>query len=83
LQSVEGKAEILARAFRLFANAGVFGYAGIYWSFELKTFRVYATDPSRAVLLRYRHKKIVITPHDPQHFIVRARTFLKTADFPA
>jgi hypothetical protein len=35
---------------------------------------VYATDPERAVLLRYRDgKQVVVTPHDVQLFIMRVR----------
>jgi hypothetical protein len=43
-------------------------------------FRAYATDPGRAVLLRYRDgRKVLVTPHDVQHFIVRVRTLANAA----
>jgi hypothetical protein len=82
LQTVEGKAEALQNAVFFAANFGVFSYTGIYWSRELKLFRAFVTDPSRAVVLRFRHKRVVISPHDPQQFIVRTRTLLKTGQFP-
>lgn len=41
-----------------------------------------ATDPSRAVVLRYADRTVVISPHDPQQFIMRAGTFIKIAGFP-
>jgi hypothetical protein len=83
LQSIEGKADAMRGAIRLLANGGVFSYTGFFWNRELKLFRAYATDPSRAVILRYARRRVVVTPHDPQQFIMRARTFLKTAAFPS
>jgi hypothetical protein len=60
----------------------LFSYTGFHWRKKLGFYRVYATDPDRAVVLRYPKRTIVITPHDPQAFIIRVRTLLKTADFP-
>jgi hypothetical protein len=82
LKAVEGNAEALRGAIRLFGNYGLFSYTGFYWSKKLGFYRVYATDPDRAVVLRYPNRTVVITPHDPQAFIIRVRTLLKTADFP-
>jgi cytochrome bd-type quinol oxidase subunit 1 len=82
LKTVEGNAEALQGAIRLVGNYGLFSYTGFYWSKKLGFYRVYATDPDRAVVLRYPNRTIVITPHDPQAFIIRVRTLLKTADFP-
>jgi len=82
LRTVEGSSETMQGSIRLMGNHGLFSFTGWYWNKRLGFHRVYATDPSRAVVLRYPDKIIVITPHDPQHFIMRARTLLKTADFP-
>jgi len=82
LQSVEGKADVTKSALRLFGNAGVFSFTGFYWNRELRLFRAFVTDPSRAVVLRYPKIAVVITPHDPQQFIMRARTYLKTLNLP-
>ena len=65
-----------------FGNGGLFSITGRFWNRKLGRYRALATDPSRAIVLRYPKRTIVITPHDPQHFIMRARTFLKVADFP-
>jgi hypothetical protein len=67
---------------RVLANGGVFSFTGRFWNRKLGWYRAFATDPSRAVVLRYPKRTIVITPHDPQHFIMRARTLLKVAEFP-
>lgn len=79
LQSVTGDAEAMTRAFRLFGNGGLLSFTGLFWSRRLGRFRAFATDPSRAVVLKYHKRTIVITPHDPQQFIMRARTVLKFA----
>jgi hypothetical protein len=82
LNAVEGKADAMSNSIRAFGNGGFFAYTGLYWNRMLRFYRVYATDPSRAVILRYPDKTVVITPHDPQAFIMRARTLIKTRDFP-
>jgi Bacterial PH domain len=78
VQSVEGKPDALKGAWRLLASAGIFSYSGWYWSRELKRFHAMASDPSRTVVIRLTKRTLVITPHDPQQFIMRARTLLKT-----
>ena len=66
---------------RLFGNGGLFGITGWFWNRRFGRFRAYATDPGRVVLLRYRDgRKIVVTPHDVQQFIVRVRTLAQVAD---
>jgi len=81
LVSVAGDAQAMERSIRLFGNGGFFSFSGEFWNRKLRRYRALATDPSRAVVLRYPRRTIVITPHDPQHFIMRAGTLLKTAGF--
>jgi Bacterial PH domain len=82
LRSVTGDIEAMRGAIRLLIIDGVFSFTGRYWSMKLGWYRALVTDPSRAVVLRYADRKIVISPHDPQQFIMRAGTFIKTAGFP-
>jgi hypothetical protein len=81
IDAVEGNALALRGAIPLWANYGFFAYTGWYWSRSVGIVRAYASDPSRAIILRCGRRKVVITPHDPQQFIMRARTLLKTAAF--
>jgi hypothetical protein len=67
---------------RTTGNDGFFSITGRFWSRTLGWHRAFATDSSRAVVLRYADRTIVISPHDPQQFIMRAGTFIKTAGFP-
>ncbi len=80
LVSVAGEPEGLRGSLRLFGNGGLFAISGVFWNRRLGRFRAYATDPGRVVVLRYRDgRKIVVTPDDVQHFIVRARGLAKLA----
>jgi PH (Pleckstrin Homology) domain-containing protein len=78
LQSVAGDAKAFSGAFRLFGNGGLFSFTGFFWSRRLGCFRALATDPARAVILKFRRRTLVITPDDTQRFIVRVRTHLAT-----
>jgi hypothetical protein len=82
LLSVSGDVDAMRGSLRLLGNWGLFSITGRYWNRKLGWYRVFATDPSRAIVLRYSNDTVVITPHDPQQFIMRARTLIKAADFP-
>jgi hypothetical protein len=74
LDAVTGEPQGLRGSLRLFGNGGLFAISGWFWNRRIGRFRAYATDPQRAVLLRYRDgAKVVLTPHDVQHFIVQVR----------
>jgi hypothetical protein len=78
LAAVNGEPQGLRGSLRLFANGGLFAISGWFWNRRIGRFRAYATDPERAVLLRYRDgRKVMVTPHDVQHFIVRVRNLVK------
>jgi hypothetical protein len=77
LRSVHGDNEAMASSLRLFGNGGLLSYSGLFWSRKMGRYRALATDPSRAVVLTYAKRKILLTPDDPQRFIVRVRTLLK------
>lgn len=81
LKSVDGRSEVLKEAKLLLGYGGVFSHVGFYWHAEWRLLRVLATDPSRSVVVSFANRRLVITPHDPQQFIVRVRTMLKTKDF--
>jgi hypothetical protein len=75
LGGVNGEPQGLRGSLRLFGNGGLFAISGWFWNRRIGRFRAYATDPGRAVVLRYRDgTKVVVTPDDVQHFIVRVRS---------
>jgi hypothetical protein len=83
LVAVSGEPEGFRGSVRVFGNGGLFAITGWFWNRRIGRFRAYATDPSRAVLLRYQDgKNVMVTPGDVQHFIVRVRSLAKMADGP-
>ncbi len=76
LRGVRGVADALRGSLRLFGNSGLFSITGWFWNRQLGRYRAFATDPDRAVLLEFAHRKVLVTPHDPQAFIVQARKLL-------
>jgi hypothetical protein len=74
LGAVTGEPQGLTGSLRLFGNGGLFAISGWFWNRRIGRFRAYATDPQRAVLLRYRDgAQVILTPDDVQHFIVQVR----------
>lgn len=82
LQDAQGNAEAMRGSIRLFGNGGLFSFTGYFWNRRVKKYRAYATDESRAVVLHYPHRTLMVTPHDPQQFIARVRTLIRTRGFP-
>lgn len=58
----------LGRCIRTCGNGGMFAFTGWYWSKPLGHFRAYATDCRRAVVLRFIHRTVVVTPERPEEF---------------
>ncbi len=77
LLAVAGDNEAMRHSIKLFGSAGFLSYTGIFWNRKIGRYRAFANDPSRSVVLSYKNRKIVISPDDPQRFIVRVRTMLK------
>jgi len=80
LLSVAGDAEVFKGSVRLFGNGGIFSFTGLFWKKGLGCYRAFATDPGRAVILKFQKRTIVVTPDDTQRFIVRVRTHLANRD---
>jgi hypothetical protein len=73
LRAVSGDEDAMRGSLRLFGNGGLFAITGWLWSRKLGRYRAFATDPARAVILRYANRKILLTPDDVQKFIVLLR----------
>lgn len=76
LRVVRGVADDVRGSLRLWGNGGLFAITGWFWNRRLGRFRMFATDLSRAVLLEFARRKVLVTPHDPQAFIVHARKLM-------
>lgn len=69
LTGVETDPTALQESIRIFGNGGAFGFSGWAYHSRLGRFLVYATDPSRSVVLRFPQRNVLITPEDPALFI--------------
>jgi hypothetical protein len=50
---------------RVFGNGGLYSFTGLFRNKKLGTYRLFATDLSRAVVLRLPRRVVVITPASP------------------
>jgi hypothetical protein len=69
LESVEYQPGILRRSIRTFGNGGFFSFNGWCYNSKLGSYRAYATDIHRTVVLRLSGKTIVLTPDEPERFV--------------
>lgn len=53
---------------RLLGNGGFLSTTGIFWNSRQGRFRMLVNDVSRAVLLRYADRKVVVGPGNPERF---------------
>ncbi len=68
LRAAEVAPDAMRRSIRLCGNGGLFAFTGWFRNRRLGTYRVFATDPARSVVLRFAHRRIVVTPDDPGSF---------------
>jgi hypothetical protein len=73
LQAAEIDPEAMKKSIRIFGNGGLFCFAGKFRNRKLGSFRVFATDPDLAVVLRFAGKIIVITPDEPHKFVAQIK----------
>lgn len=69
LESARWEPEATRGSLRLFGNGGLFSYHGWFWNRRLGRYRLYATDPERAVVLRFARRTIVVSPGEPAAFV--------------
>jgi hypothetical protein len=73
LRQARHEPKVLCGSTRIFGNAGLFSFTGLYQSKPLGRYRLFATDPSRAVVLVLPGRTLVLTPASPQAFLLRLR----------
>ena len=83
--SVSADPDALRWSIRLCGSGGLFGFFGIFRNKTLGIYRAYGTDPQNTVVLKLRHRTIVVTPHDPKRFVeeVTRRSGVATSPAPA
>ncbi|MHC4258276.1 MAG: PH domain-containing protein [Planctomycetota bacterium] len=71
LISVEAKPKAMSGSTRTFGNGGMFCFAGTFYNKKLGSYRAFATDNNRTVILRFLNRTVVITPNKPEEFIAK------------
>lgn len=69
LREFRADPEAMKGTLQVCGNGGVFAVYGFYWNKTLGSFRAYASDLKRAVVLRFSHRAIVISPDSPEDFL--------------
>jgi hypothetical protein len=71
LQSAEADPEAMSGSIRTFGNGGMFCFAGTFSNNRLGSYRAFATDPKRSVMLKFSDRTVVVTPDRPDDFVAR------------
>jgi len=68
LQSVQHVPDAMKGSIRTFGNGGLFSFTGLFRNRRLGSYRAFATDPHRSVVLRFAKRTVVLTPDEPEEF---------------
>jgi hypothetical protein len=63
----------LGLVIRLFGSGGLFGYFGIFTSRKLGRFQMWCTNRDKLVLITTNDSKLLISPDEPDDFIMNLR----------
>ena len=69
LISAEVDPEAMSRSLRTFGIGGLFCFAGAFRNRKLGSYRAFATDKARCVVLRFADRTVVVTPDPPDAFV--------------
>ncbi|MEE8119218.1 MAG: PH domain-containing protein [Gammaproteobacteria bacterium] len=69
--------QAMARSIRLFGNGGLFCFAGLFVNKTLGRYRVFATDPGNAVVLKFSRRTVVVSPGNPEQFVSTISKFIR------
>jgi hypothetical protein len=60
--------EAMKNSLRTFGNGGLFAFCGMFRNHKLGNYRAFATDPAKAVVLKFKDHIVVVTPDAPDKF---------------
>jgi hypothetical protein len=61
------------KGIRTFGSGGLYGYFGYFHLHEIGSVKMYAARRSKLILIRCKNKKFVISPENPEEFIVELK----------
>lgn len=80
LQSVRAEPDAMRGSIRLWGNAGMYSFTGLFRSKALGSYRAFVMDRHRTVVLRFADRTIVVSPASPQDFVRDVRQVLGLPD---
>jgi len=69
-RSAEVIPRVMATSLRTCGNGGAFSFTGWYWNKSFGPFRAFVTDLNRTVVLRFEKRIVVVSPGDPEDFVI-------------
>jgi hypothetical protein len=78
LQRVSLEATICKGSVRIFGNAGLFGFTGLYQNSRLGRYRLFGTDLSHSVVLAFPDRSVVVTPAAAHAFAEHLKGILES-----
>jgi hypothetical protein len=69
LQSARVDPQAIRWSIRACGNGGFISASGFYWNKSLGFYRMFLTDPRRAVVLKFARRTIVVSPDPPEEFV--------------
>lgn len=63
--------QAMRNSIRKWGNGGLFSFSGKFYNRKLGNYEAFATDPSKAVILKLRDRTIVVTPEHPERFVTQ------------
>ncbi|MFC1614109.1 PH domain-containing protein [Gemmatimonadota bacterium] len=71
LVSAEYDPRAMAGSIRTCGNGGMFCFAGACRNKKLGSYRAFVTDEKLSVVLRFKTRVVVVTPENPEDFVVK------------
>lgn len=69
LQSAEFSPGAMLGSLRTFGNGGLFAFTGHFRNAAIGSYRAFATDSARTVVLDFGSERVVVTPDRPAEFV--------------
>jgi len=69
LMSADVDSQAMHNSVRTWGNGGMFSFSGWFYNSQIGAYQAYATDPQKAVILRFPQRTVIVTPEDPARFV--------------
>jgi len=74
--SVTADPDAVRGSIRICGSGGLFGFFGWFRNRKLGVYRAHGTDPALAVVVKLPHRNLVVTPADPNRFVLELQARL-------